>query len=61
MLYGALSLWVALKFWARYDPDPALYPAGALPPPMTDTEFTKWCVVRCFSCASDCVRALGAV
>ena len=39
MLYSALALWLALKLWVRYDPDPALYPDAV---PMTEAEFNKW-------------------
>ncbi len=51
MLYGALSLWIALKFWARYDPDPALHtvdhPAQT---PMTDGQFNVWALALGVAC-----------
>jgi hypothetical protein len=39
MFYAALSLWLALKFWAKYDPDPALHPNA---PRMSASEFNMW-------------------
>ena len=43
MFYSTLSLWLALKFWQRFDPDPAAYPPSSPPPPpLTDAQITLW-------------------
>ena len=42
MFYSALSLWIALKFWKAFDPEPV--EGKPAPAPMTDLQFAKWCV-----------------
>jgi hypothetical protein len=46
MFYGALTLWLGLNMWARFDPDPK---TSTNLKPMTPSEFNKWCVARCWS------------
>ena len=51
MFYGALSLWIALKFWARFDPDPSTFPPSSPPPPaLTDTQFNYWALALGVAC-----------
>jgi len=48
MFYSALSLWIALKFWKAFDPEPeAGKPA---PVPLTDFQFLAWAAALGISC-----------